>query len=927
MLKSRGSLLLLFGLIFSARLAPPSELSVFAHPLPKPAFFLPAGGLSSAKPNDPVIFEVYRGRAPQAVSILPGERSFGSSSSQRVKKKASRRAAAPSGNAGGQFLDAPEYATGNGPNSVAAGDTNGDGKQDLAAANSSDNTVSILLGNGDGSFAAHIDYPTGKGPSSVAFADVNGDGKLDMIVANATDNTVSVLIGNGDGTFLPHSDFPAGMAPTQVTVADFNSDKKPDLAVVNPGSSTFSGAISVLIGNGDGTFQSPVSIPTAFPVAAAIGDLNGDGKADLVVANNTDPGGGGAGGTGSLTVFLGKGDGSFQTGVVLMLNVGPLSVAIADLNGDGVPDLIAPTTDQNTIPGPGSVTVLVGNGDGTFKDPQTYVTGHAGELSTAYVTTGDFNGDGHMDIAISSSSEDTVSVLLGKGDGSFRAQSTFGTGSSPFSVVAGDFNGDGQFDLVTPNSSGNSASVLLGNGDGTFQARGVFSVGANPNAIATGDFNGDGKADLVTVDLYSGASVLLGNGNGTFQQDVVYPSGGISYAVVVGDFNGDNKVDLATASANDNTVSVLLGNGDGTFQATVDYPIANQPTSLAGSSMVTTDFNGDGAPDLVVVGGGDVCLLLNTGVGTFQPTLDLGIAAQWLVSADFNGDGEADLAIATGTQVAVLLGNGDGTFKPPANVNGPGGSLAVGDLNGDGKADLVVFHNGISVLFGNGDGTFQTAVDYSTAEQTWAGSVGDFDGDGKNDIAALGSAGLTVFTNNGDGTFQASTNYGAGSGISGLAITDLDGDGKPDISVSNVAPQSYPPFLQGGTVSILLNGQYALVGLHSSTNPSDAGNPVTFTTSVKPASPGALVPGGTAALQDGRSVLGNATLTDGTATFPPVSLSAGTHQIVVSYSGDANFRPGSSGIRQVVIPPDFTVAVPGLTPASVSCRPVRESRP
>ena len=199
-----------------------------------------------------------------------------------------------------------------------------------------------------------------------------------------------------------------------------------------------------------------------------------------------------------------------------------------------------------------------------------------------------------------------------------------------------------------------------------------------------------------------------------------------------------------------------------------------------------------------------MCLLLNTGVGTFQPTLDLGIAAQWLVSADFNGDGEADLAIATGTQVAVLLGNGDGTFKPPANVNGPGGSLAVGDLNGDGKADLVVFHNGISVLFGNGDGTFQTAVDYSTAEQTWAGSVGDFDGDGKNDIAALGSAGLTVFTNNGDGTFQASTNYGAGSGISGLAITDLDGDGKPDISVSNVAPPILPSFSSGR------NGQHSV---------------------------------------------------------------------------------------------------------------------
>lgn len=159
---------------------------MFAHALPKSTFFLSSGGLSTAKPNDSASFDVYRGREPQVASMLPGEGLFASSSSQRVKKKASRRTAATSGNAGGQFLDAPEYATGSGADSVAVGDINGDGKQDLAVANFSDNTVSIVMGNGDSSFAAHVDYPTGKGPSSVALADVNGDGKLDVIVAQQT---------------------------------------------------------------------------------------------------------------------------------------------------------------------------------------------------------------------------------------------------------------------------------------------------------------------------------------------------------------------------------------------------------------------------------------------------------------------------------------------------------------------------------------------------------------------------------------------------------------------------------------------------------------------------------------------------------------------------------------------------------------------
>jgi len=813
------------------------------------------------------------------------------------------------------LLVAPEYATGTSPESVAVGDVNGDGIADLAVANFGSNSVSILLGNGDGSFASHVDYPTGKGPSSVALADVNNDGKLDVIVSDATDGAVSVLKGNGDGSFQAHVDFPAGTSPTSVVVSDFNGDSKPDVLIVNPAASSFSGAISLLIGNGDGTFQAAVSYSVASPVSASTADFNGDGKADLVVANSTSPGSL----NGSLMVFLGKGDGSFQPGVAYILGnvLGPLSVTIADLNGDGKMDLIAPTSDQVTIPGPGSVTVLLGNGDGTFKAPLTYKTDRAGAFSKAFATTGDFDGDGRMDVAIASSADNTVSVLLGNGDGTFRSQVNFGTESSPSFLAAGDFNGDGHVDLVTPNSNANNVSVLLGNGTGTFQARVDYGVGMNPDAVATGDFNGDGEVDIVTADIYSGMSLLLGNGDGTFRQRLSYATASISIGIVAGDFNHDNKLDVATANISSSAgVGVLLGNGDGTFQPRVDYVVPHGPASFSSHALVAADFIGDGALDLVVAGGGHVSLLLNVGNGTFQPAIDLGVTASSVVSADFNGDGKADLAIA-GAQVAVLLGNGDGTFQAPIYLPGSGTDVAIGDFDGNGKTDVVVLRNvAFSVLLGNGDGTFLPPVDYPVSASSSI-AVGDLNGDGHPDIVVSTASvpGISVFLNNGDGTFQTGFDYTSGPGP-GLAMADFNGDGKLDVSVANQV-KSVVPFLQDGLVSVLLNGQFALVGVASSKNPAPPGQPISFTAKVSPSTVGPSVPTGTIVLQDGSATIASAALSGGAVTFPPATLSAGTHPITARYSGDQNFRPASGGIRQVIAAPDFSLVASGLTPVSI----------
>ena len=311
---------------------------------------------------------------------------------------------------------------------------------------------------------------------------------------------------------------------------------------------------------------------------------------------------------------------------------------------------------------------------------------------------GDFNGDGKMDLAVANEGSDNVSILLGNGDGTFQAAVNYGAGTDPDSVAVGDFRGDGKLDLVVANYYSNNVSVLLGNGDGTFQAAVNYGVSA-PTSVAVGDFNGDGKLDLAVANVFSEVSVLLGNGDGTFQAAVNYGAGAEPAWVAVGDFNGDGKLDLAVANVDSNNVSILLGNGDGTFKAAVNYGVGTEPVSVA-----VGDFNGDGKLDLAVANyGSNVSVLLGNGDSTFQAAVNYGAGAEpaCVAVGDFNGDGKLDLAVAnvaTGN-VSVLLGNGDGTFQAAVNYGaGIGESVAVGDFNGDGRLDLASPSADVSVL-------------------------------------------------------------------------------------------------------------------------------------------------------------------------------------------------------------------------------------
>ena len=664
----------------------------------------------------------------------------------------------------GTFQAQVAYATGSAPSSVTVGDFNGDGKLDLAISNQTGITVSILLGNGDGTFQSHVDYAIGGGVGAdavsnigVVSGDFNGDGRLDLAVSGGIG--VSILLGNGDGTFQTHVDYATGIQPSAVVAADFNGDGKLDLAVANacgdPGCEYYPGSVSILLGNGDGTFQAHVDYPTSGPFSLAIGDLNGDGKLDLVAADWTCFSEAGCGG-GDIEILLGNGDGTFQPATAihfLPYGLGPQSVITRDFNGDGKLDLAVTGFTCLELCNHSGVAVALGNGDGTFQAPIYYGSGDP-VISSSGLAAGDFNGDGSLDLAFAGPG---VSILLGNGDGTFppnRVDSPAGSGA--FSVTTGDFNADGKLDLATANQTGNTASILLGNGDGTFQSHVDYATGSGPSSVAVGDFNGEGKLDLAIANKTANTvSILLGNGDGTFQSHLDYATGSGPASVAVGDFNGDGKLDLAVANYNASTVSILLGNGDGTFQSHLDYA-----TGFGPSVVSTGDFNADGKLDLVLAAGQGFSVMLGTGNGTFPTHVEYAADASQNTPSplrtavgDFNGDGKLDLAVG-GAGISILLGNGDGTFQ--SSVDYFAGtpyavSLTAADFNSDGKLDLAFGgYSGtednllgvVSILPGLGDGTFGAPSEYEFAD----GSLfaGDFKNDGGVDLGGLGEFTDTV---------------------------------------------------------------------------------------------------------------------------------------------------------------------------------------
>ncbi len=623
---------------------------------------------------------------------------------------------------------------------MAVGDFNGDGKPDLVFPYvASPGQIAVMLSNGDGTFQAPLaSGNAGAYPVVIAVGDFNGDGKLDVVVAE--DGTklgaaVTVLLGKGDGTFQTSHTYTAGSSnPLAVLVGDFNSDGLLDVVVLDSSTSN----VDLFLGNGDGTLQAGTSFTLGSNVTTlAAGDFNGDGKLDLIVGNSS---------TGNVIVALGNGDGTFQHGINSYV-VSVSNFVVADLNHDGKLDLVLDGCCAGTL------SVALGNGNGTFQSPASFTYGTA---PLAGITLADVNHDGNPDLVISQNGTDTgtidtLEVLLGNGDGTFQAAVGYSVGSGFLQTVVADFNGDGNADIAGLNTYETTIIVTLGKGDGTFIYAPIYGSGDGMGISA--DFNNDGIPDLtIAVNYASGASILLGQGDGTF----LAGSGGSAYegepGIAAGDFNGDGNLDVAlTNGGSAKGIIVELGTGTGLFGPATYYLTDSLPNFVA-----TGDLNGDGKLDLVVTNynGGDLSVLLGNGDGTFQNAVNYheGATPTGIVLADFNGDHILDAAVSNyggkkGGSIGIMMGNGDGTY---GQVKGYTQAVSVqwiatGDLNGDGKMDLVYIGrnyvsntSSVEVMLGNGDGTFKPAVAYPSAVDAdlYSAVLADFNGDGKLDVAA-----------------------------------------------------------------------------------------------------------------------------------------------------------------------------------------------
>jgi hypothetical protein len=486
------------------------------------------------------------------------------------------------------------------PISVAIGDLNGDSYGDLIVGNAP-GRIDVLLNDGAGSFAAAVVYGgvNASGDSrAVALPDLNGDGRPDVAIAEGY--SVAVFMNGGDGRLAPAVHYPAGQGPGALAVADFNRDGRSDLVAWN---ASIQGSVAMLLNQGDGRLGAATAAPLRKGLSAACADLDGDGRAELVFVDSAN----------ALTVLWSGATEPFATATDVDAGGTPAAVAVGDFDGDGRPDLAVAVSSGGLL-GAGDLGVLLNLGNRTFAAP---VSAFAGATPFA-VAAADLNGDGVTDLVVGNQGSDDVSVFLNMGQAQFAAPVNYPAHTKPIAVVVADANRDGRPDLIVGNSGSGDVSVLLNAGAGTFAAP-VHHPLAQENgaqvtkltAIAAADINGDGALDLAVTDGARNTVILLrANGAGGFDVTSRGRESSTPDGVALADLDGDGRPEMIVANHDGADVSVFTNIGGGSLASEIAYAAGGGPTSVA-----IGDLNGDGKLDFATTNdrpAAGVGLFLNT---------------------------------------------------------------------------------------------------------------------------------------------------------------------------------------------------------------------------------------------------------------------------------------------------------------------------
>lgn len=668
-------------------------------------------------------------------------------------------------------------------------------------------------------FAAPNSFSAAERPGAMVLGDLNDDQRPDLVTCSTTLNRITIRLGNVDGTFASATDIdltsPAGATPSGPALADVNQDLWPDVIVTYPTGSE----VKILLGSPTGISTTPLTFPTgsgSVPVAVALGDLDGNFTLDLVVASNEAS-------TGRIRVLL-RGASASPTsvtyGAAQSFNVGlaPKSLVLADFDRDGKLD--AAVVNETS----GTVSLLKGNGPGTFATAVNYNTGAGATRLPRSIVAEDFDLDGFIDIAVANYQSSTVAILRNEPatPGVFAAAFELSTssGNKPRSLTTADLDGDTWMDLITANENGTSLfSAMRGFGAGAWGTRIDFGATTGSAFVQAGDINRDGRPDVLISNPAGSGSYLVALNTSpltpsAFATKADVQIGTSADAIVVGrlttDGNAviDSDLDVAIATGAGNKVRIYQGDSTGAFPLPpTDLAVPTGTTGPVGlavgdldangyADVVSADYNAGGASHITrwlkSASGAGFGVGMNFGVG---------MGARALVLGNFNEDPDGKLdavvANAVGNNLSFLSGNGDGTFATHVLINLNGvtipqpWALAVGRFNADHRLDLAVADKGaakVTILTGNGDGSFSGTTHLTAGTSPVSVAVGDFDRNGKDDVVVAneGSNSIKVFLNDGLANFTslASDTYTTGSQPNGLAVCDVNMDGWIDIVVA-----------------------------------------------------------------------------------------------------------------------------------------------